>query len=238
MPLILGIYILTPLIANGIRSIDIHLLKLLLVFFSVYIFGSSFINTMFSISGQPAISPTLSLEFSGGTYGMYFLLGYAVKKDCLKKFRTIFLSITAVFSFISAVAFQMIAYHYRFQYNIWYNDLFLLFFSVSIFELGSRIQIKCPHLVRIIQFVSYYSFPVYLIHGMVNTILIPLFGQFDLVMSLKAALAFFAVYLCSLGCGLFIQCIPKLGNYILYIKPPAKNKIRCNTMERNSHGSI
>lgn len=221
LPLILGLYLLIPAIANGLRSIDWDVLKFPLVFMALYFFGSSLLYTVAGIFGQTAISPTLSSGFSGGTYGIYLLVGYAIRKGSFKRIKMPVLLIMAFLSFIFAVALQITAYHFSYPYNIWYNDFFLLIFSVSIFELASRITITAKF-TCLIEFVSAYSFPVFLLHAMAYTILLPFFMQLHFIKPIKVVLFFFSMYLSSLGCGWLIHRIPKVGNYILYLKADLK----------------
>lgn len=222
LPLILGLYLLIPAMANGLRNIDWDVFKFPLVFLALYFFGSSLLYTVAGIFGQTAISPTLSSGFSGGTYGIYLLVGYAIKKGSFKRIKMPALLIISFLSLIFAVALQIIAYYFSYPYNIWYNDFFLLIFSVSIFELASRITIN-EKFTCLTEFVSTYSFPVFLLHTMAYTILLPFFRQLHLIKPIKVVLFFFSMYLSSLGCGCLIHRIPKVGNYILYLKADLKH---------------
>lgn len=223
LPLILGLYLLISAMANGLRSIDWDVVRFPLAFFILYFFGSSLLYTVAGMFGQAAISPTLSSGFCGGTYGIYLLIGYAIKKGSFKQIKMPTLLIVSFLSLISAIALQITAYHFSYPYNIWYNNFFLLIFSISIFEIVSRITISAKF-TCLIEFVSTYSFPVFLLHSMAYTILLPFFRQLDFIKPIKVGLFFLGMYLSSLGVGWLIHHIPYVGNYILYLKAERKSR--------------
>lgn len=232
LPMILGFYVLIPAVAKGIQSMNGNVFRYLLIFFALYTFGSSFLRTVSNIFGKTPLSPTISSGFSGGAYGIYLLIGYGIKRGGLKSMRTTILLLAAFISFILTAGLQIVAYHYSYQYNVGYDDLFLMLFSVSIFELGSRLKVS-GKAASLIQFISIYSFPVFLIHAIPYTILTPILGRLEFSRPIKVCMLFLCVYLSSLGCGWLIRCLPKFGNYVLYFKAENKNG-RLESKTRNN----
>lgn len=216
MPMILGIYLLIPFIANGIRSVNPRHLLFPILVFATYSFVLPTLNVVEYTFGGNAKGLTFFTQFSGGAYGLYCIIGYTIKKGCLKQIKSIHLLIFSALMFATTVAFQLMAYHFEYSYNVWYDNLFLFMCSVSLFELASRIRIQKNS--RAISMLSYYSFPVYLIHSAIRTIMRPQFSAVYMHNPTKVVLLFACVTAFSLPIGMLISKIPKVGKYILYLK--------------------
>lgn len=84
MPMILGMYFFLPLIANALHSVDVSKLKYIVMIFTIYAFFIPTVNIVIrSMDGKP-LSSLFSMGFSGGTYGIYIIAGYLIKKGILK----------------------------------------------------------------------------------------------------------------------------------------------------------
>lgn len=216
MPMIIGMYLLFPYVANALQSLDYRKLKLPLLFFSMYSFGYPLINMLSQLYTGEAMSFQLSLGFSGGWYGIYFVIGYILKKGAFKKISTKVLICTTMVSFAGAVLLQFTLYNDNYAYNVWYDCPFILICVVGLFELLSRIKkVKC---YRVIHFMAYYSFAIYLIHNVVRAVVAPHIESLKIMQQLKIFVLFFVIIIISYLCAIIIKSIPKIGKYILYMK--------------------
>lgn len=216
MPMILGMYLLFPFLANALNSMKIRNIRFPIVIFSMYAFGYPFLNIVLKVLDKEPIALQMSFGFSGGAYGVYFIFGYLVKKGVFKKLNSKILALISVFSFICVVIFQLWAYSYNYTYNVWYDCPFLMISSVALFELSSRIKkISC---YRIIHFISYYSFAVYLIHNLIRYYILPKITVSDFRKPIQVVMIWFIVISTSIMLAWLLEHIPKVGKYILYIK--------------------
>lgn len=216
MPMILGMYVLFPFVANALRSMkpSMLLVPLGLFFFCSFVFP--YINTASGLFGFGTLSLKLSSGFSGGYYGLYFILGYAIKKDLFKKIPRLLLAAADIVFFFAAVSVQVLGCMIERQYNVWYDDLFLFLCSLCIFESFSRVRsVKAYRSVRC---VSRYSFAIYLIHVLVLYQLSPLVRLLAIPNSIKVPFDCLLGTLISLLIAFLIGLIPKVGKYLLYIK--------------------
>lgn len=219
MPMILGIYLLIPLVSKALKSIDIRLIFFPIAIYTAYAFLYPVLNVVNNVYNPDSpLSIQFSLGFSGGAYGLYLLFGYLVKKDVFKRIKTsIFITIFLA-SFFVAVFLQLWSYEHNNSYNIWYDNLFLLVAAVSFFELVSRIKSNWGRAYRVIRIFSYYSFAIYITHNIFLTILLPYMRALPYMLPMKVAL----ILLCSVVTGLVFSValskIPKIGKYILYLK--------------------
>lgn len=216
LPMILGLYLLLPLISNGLRSIDCKLLWLPLGVLGSYAFIFPFVKVIASTLGTSNLSLQFSLGFSGGVYGLYMLAGYLIKKGSFNQISTRILIVVAAISFVLNVAFQLWAYSNQYTYNVWYDCPFLLVLAVCLFELMSRI--KTVPFCKAVHFLSYYSFPVYLLHNMIRIIILPVFEESGWLKPLLVVLLFAVTTVLSYPLSWAVSKIPKVGKYILYLK--------------------
>ena len=170
MPMILGMYVLIPFVANALQALDVKILLFPVGFFTLFAFGYPFFSIVNHVLGREALSFQMSLGFSGGVYGLYFVFGYLIKKGIFKRIKNALLITISCFSLFGCVVLQGWAYNNGYQYTIWYDCPFILFCSLALMELFSRIS-RVPG-YRIIRLLSKYSFAVYLVHDMIRLLLI------------------------------------------------------------------
>lgn len=216
MPMILGMYILFPFVANALRSMDNKNLKFPLIIYSIYAFGHPFLDAVNNALHYEPMNSTLSLGFSGGVYGIYFIMGYLVKKNYFKRMNGYFLFIISLAAIVMTVLFQFWAYNLKFTYFLWYDNPFLFIFTICIFELFSRIKKVIAY--NLIKFLAYYSFAVYLIHNIVRAIVLPPIKALDIAQPIKVVCVWAIAVFMSILCAWVINRIPKIGKYILFIK--------------------
>lgn len=215
LPMILGMYILLPFVANALHSMKPSLLIFPVLIYIVYSFVNVYLNRVSQLFFTvPLTNVPFSLGFSGGCYGIYFILGYA--KGFLKRVSSCALSAISIFSFICVVVEQYIATVGGYEIYVWYDDLFLLICSVCLFELLSRIQRLKYY--RVIYSVSRTSFAIYLLH----VIVLRTIGVYVIQIGSREVLTVICLWVLTflLTCAVtyVIQLIPRFGKYILYIK--------------------
>lgn len=224
MPAILGLYLLIPIMANGLQKVPGNYTLVGIGVFSVYAFLVPTLNVVLAAAGQEGFGSQFGLGFSGGAYGLYLLMGAMVRKGCLQKVKTGYLLLLSLVCGAGAVFFQLWCYESGYEYNVWYDFPLLFVLGICLLEAASRLRgIPWPEAVRIL---SKYAFAVYLIHNLWLRGLFPRIRQLPFASPAKVAIAFvlscMLSYLCSFGIGR----IPKIGNYILYIrKPSPENKV-------------
>lgn len=134
LPMILGIYLTLPFV-----SIVLQKLKLKTVLFPygvifLYAFGVPTLNVILTAEGYSPVSTQLFLQFGGGVYGCYFLMGYFIYKGCLDQVKKVHLYMGMVLAFGGTIFIQMYAYYQGKDYKVWY-DFLLLFLTYNMFIL-------------------------------------------------------------------------------------------------------
>lgn len=216
MPMIVGLYLMLPFIANGLRSIDIRYLRMPMIVYMIVSFVYPAMGVVAKSFNLGTYGQQLAAGFSGGVYGLYMILGYMIKKNELKKIPGIFLGALVLASLMGGIGLQLFAYAHGYQYDIWYNDLSLVLCAICLFELFSRIRRVAWH--DFIRFLARYSFAVYLIHNLVCRLIhgslaaLPC-AQWGKVL-LMWGIAVFVSYLLAAA----LNRIPKLGKYLLFVK--------------------
>lgn len=216
MPMILGMYVMIPIMSEGLKRIRPALLCFPITVYFVAIFGGSFLNTINGLFRREYLPQLFSSGFSGGTYGLYLLMGSAIHKGTMKKYRTVHVALVTMGTFVGAVVLQMVSYSHNYLYNVWYDDMFLFLCSIATFELFSRMRIKRES--RAISMISNYSFPVYLIHGALHYSISTYMCNLECILPVKVIGFAFISYVLSLMAALLISRIPRVGKYILYLK--------------------
>ena len=218
MPVILGIYVLLPFAAMGLRSIGPGPLRFPLLFFSFYAFGYPLfkvIHGALDLSYTPALQ--LSMGFSGGAYGLYFLMGYFVKKGGLRKYKSSLLLILAAAGIALGVWLQLWAYGRGYEYNIWIDCVFITIPALAVFELLRRNSgYTGGALIRIL---AKYSFAVYLVHNPIRKLVQQyMIRKMSFPKPWKMLLLWVLTLLFSMVLSLLIARIPRVGKYLLYIR--------------------
>lgn len=95
MLMVLGMHVLFPFVANALHSMEWKTLKVPVLFPFICAFVYPFLTLVFSIFGIEIGYLQLSLGFSGGAYGLYFILGFVIRNGGLQKVRTSMLIICA-----------------------------------------------------------------------------------------------------------------------------------------------
>ena len=216
MPMIIGMYVLIPLVANGLKEFDTDTLVKPLLFFLVLCSVIPFLLKILQIYDITGLSVQVSLGFSGGMYGIYIITGYLIKKGLLKRFSSMKLFIILIISIVVTVIFQIFSFNQDYAYYLWYDFPFMYLISICLFELISRINdIKA---YDIIYFLSKFAFAVYLIHNLFKLLISEMMKEININASIRVFILWISVILLSYLATFIISKIPRIGKYVLYIK--------------------
>lgn len=216
IPLIIGLYVLIPFVSKALEGYDLKVIIKPVMFFTLLAFIAPFIISILKIWGIKGLELQISLGFSGGMFGIYMVIGYLVKRNYFKKIKSKTLILTFIASFAAMIIIQMLFIKKGMIYTLWYDSVFLLVSSVSLFELASRI--RRVRFYSAVYFLSKYSFAVYLIHILLRNSLLPHIQNLPLNNPLKVIILFVTVAISSYILAAIIAKIPYIGKYILYIR--------------------
>ena len=216
MPMILGIYLLLPLAANALHSIDAKLLTVPVIIYIVYSFGFSFMNSAAQYVFGRGIDLRFSLGFSGGVYGIYVFMGYVIKKGAFRRIKTPLLALLFALSIVGAAYMQYLIFSRGQVYKLKYDFPTVLIGSVAFAEMLSRIS-KVRH-AALFRWLACHAFGVYLTHLLIiRQIEIPIVSR-RIPVPLKIGLLWSFTVVLSYAVVWLIGRIPKIGKYILYEK--------------------
>lgn len=165
MPMIIGMYIFIPLVANVLQNIEHNILVFPMLISGIIIFVLPVINVIITASGGEQIHSLLTIDFSGGVYGYILILGFLVRKGVLKSVNGKILCIVGTSLFVGTILLQLYAYGHSYGYNVWYDCGTLVACSVIIFELGTRLE-RFPF-DKLIRVLARCSFGIFLIHNLI-----------------------------------------------------------------------
>lgn len=219
MPMIIGLYACIPFAANALKKAeDKSLVKIPMVFFFIVLFIYPAVSLIFRLI-DPTIrtmSNQIGSGFIGGTYGVYLIMGWMLKKGFFKKVKCYWLIIILGIAFSVSVLIELWAYSCGIGYNIWYDSPFLFVAAVSLFELISRIKIQRIH--KGLQWISSYAFGIYLIHFPFKLLLLDWIIALPYSKKLQVMIMWGVLFGISSLLTMIISTIPKVGNYLLYRK--------------------
>ena len=167
IPMILGVYIFLPYIARILQSVPGRRLLIFGLLLFLYYFVVPSYNLLLEVNKLPKIYSQLDLNYSGGTYGFYLLLGYCyyryeeeIKSFLKKPGAKAGIAFLCLPMFAGTVAFENWRYVHHAAYNVWYNFMLLPLVGFGCFVLLCQLNIGN----KIFYNISLYSFAVYLIH--------------------------------------------------------------------------
>lgn len=171
MPVILGIYLFLPYVAIVLAHMEGRILAGLMAVTYVFAFV---LPTILRVAGSyemviPEMAAKLDLSYSGGTYGLYLVLGYCMARY-QERLRQLFmgtrrLALCAVTALLwgTAVTWEWHAYRNGYHLNIWYDNVLLPLIAVGVFLLLQGVTI--PHMADgILARLSGEAFGIYLVH--------------------------------------------------------------------------
>lgn len=219
MPMIIGVYIFIPYVANALKGFSLKSILRPYLLSVVFLMIFPCISIFRLAEKQSVVKSILSLEFSGGVYGLILLGGYIYRRsDYLKNLSNRILVLLIVVFYFSTVGVQLYCYHRGLAYNVWYNNLLLVVCSFAIFIIINKIKFRngdAPPYYTFVKCIARYSFGIYLVHYPVLMILKryltsnALEGALDISI-LTFVLSFIFVHIVS-------QC-KEVGKIIFYLK--------------------
>lgn len=217
MPMIIGLYLFLPFIANGLKWLDnAKLLTFPLCIACGILFFIPVASIMSQSLGMGKLNCTIAPGFSGGYYGCYLLLGYCVKKARHLPPLGIICSI-GLAAFAATVGLQLFAYDHDVHAPVWYSNGFLLVAGLGVFLLLAKI--KGLEETRWISTISRYSFAIYLVHPPVKILIAPFIEELGLPMHFLQVIVLSVVVLAiSLALCWAIAKIPRVGERLLYMR--------------------
>lgn len=117
-PMIIGLYLLVPLVANGLNSVNYKLIQIPIGVLFLTVLAFPVVNISMKILGRETYSMKLSEGFSGGIYGIYLIIGFFIKKGMLKKWKGYWICLTGGITFTLVVMQQLWAYSQGITYNV------------------------------------------------------------------------------------------------------------------------
>lgn len=163
MPVILGLYIFIPFVANALNKCDAKIIVFPITLAVLYSFGVSTTNIISQIIWKKDIFlRTLDISFSGRNYGILLIIGWMIKKEYFKRVPKIYWFILTIIGYMATLLLQLCVYSHDFGYNVWYDSMPLLATSFGIFNLLLNVK-TIPH-AKMITWFSKMSFAVYLLH--------------------------------------------------------------------------
>ncbi len=227
MPMILGLYLFLPFSALVLQQTKPHVLLFPAIVSFICLFMLPVANVMLTSLGHSPISASLSLDFSGGIYGFYLILGYLVYQDAFRRIPAALLYLLGISTFIGTVLLQVFSYHNLRPYNVWYDCGLLLICALCIFEFSSRTANHAPRseddpsgkpsfLQKLVRDLSKCSFGIYILHNPILILLVPYSHTFSKPISI---VLLFAIVTCISWIGVHMVCkIPFAGKILFYAK--------------------
>ena len=168
LPTIIGLYICIPLLSNMLKNLDLKTIAIPIIFVLVFVFGRTDLNALVFLKTGSQLSSVIDFPFIGGVYGLYFIMGYLIKKEVFEKIEKIWLYISATASIIFLIILQWFSFSNGVRYTVWYDSILLFITSISLFLLFSKTNLKSNIITNTL---SRYAFPIYLIHNLVILVL-------------------------------------------------------------------
>lgn len=223
-PMIIGMYLGLPFVAKIVKSFS---LKSILILASAIFFASfiiPFINILFKIFNiNFSIEFVPGLQFLGGAYGLYILLGYYLTNlNRFKRIKILNLIFIALISFIATCAIQVVSFgeasHY--SYTIWYNLPLLFICAACIFLIVTRFEYKKlnKNIVKVVTFISKASLAIFFMHVITQTILKPYIVGLSISMPLKLILLFASNFIICTTISYILSRLKYISKWVLRIK--------------------
>ena len=199
MPMILGMYLAIPFIAQIVKQFTLETIKLPIIIVFITTITLPSWNLLLKILNLEQYKIILDLSFLGGAYGVYILVGYYISKGLLKRYSNFFLVMGAVFSFTVTCIFQYITYKLAKGYNVWYDFITLFICSICIFELLIRIKNRenTNILAKSTKYISNISLGIFFMHEIFLNILVKYTEKLNINNPLESAILFVFSTACS-----------------------------------------
>ncbi len=228
MPMILGIYLVIPLLTKVLKNTSLKEVSLPLlvsfIIFSILPLFNSFAGEV--IAFMPDANTVLNTGFLGGLYGMLIIFGHFINNhNILKKMKSFVLLAIIIAAFLLNILGARFFYLKKLYHSDvfgWYASPFIIIISIAIFELIKRINFKkCS---KTIMLISRGSFGIYLMHNLVLIAFNKLIVRFGFLTNYNFAVLSLIRFLFSFGIPFLIIFVAdflpfrKLKKLLLHMK--------------------
>lgn len=217
LPMILGVYLMIPFVSVVLHKFNVKTLVFPLAVVIVYAFGIPTVNVVLNAKNYSLVSKQLFLEFTGGVYGCYLIMGYLVYKGFFNKVNKIYLIVGMCLSLVITVTGQIYSSKLGTIYYVWYDFIFLFSAAICLFCLLK--ERKCSEKVqRIWNLLSRCSFGIYLIHEPVRAIVIKNISFGNISIHFETMLIWGITFITSWLIVYMLSKIPGIGKVLFLMK--------------------
>lgn len=211
---ILGLYILIPFVAMVLNKIDLKLLVFPLALYFFCYFVVPIISLISVTNGGERVFSEMSSSFSGGTYGLYLVMGFLLVKLDLDKIKNVWLIVTSTIFFGLTVGLEIWCVMNGNGYKLWYDNGMLFGISIPLFILISRSK-GLPKIIKNCgQSVAKHSFGIYLVHELVLFGVVHFVNENVFSHSACAVIRFAITFPVSWVAVILFSKIPKVGKFV------------------------
>jgi len=193
MPMIIGVYLVLPIISKAIRDFDSDKVLIIVGILSIFVnMLVPTINVIFTGLQMKTIWVYINVAFLGGFVGIYIMSGYLQNKGALSALSNLILIAISVISFIICVLIQLFVCEKNIGY-IAYECIFLYVLTICLFEIFKRIKFAKIHIeIRDrIKNISKYSLAIYFIH----IIFVMLLGKYIILLEISGVMKITLLYI-------------------------------------------
>lgn len=221
MPMIIGVYIFIPFVANALKGMSLENILKPYILSVICLMILPCISILRIACKHGVIKSILSLEFSGGIYGLILLTGYIYRKsNYLKKISKRVLLLGLVTFYFSTVYLQIYCHYQGLAYYVWYNNFLLVACSFIVFIMGMQInysKVYAPPYYTFVKYIAKYSFGVYLVHYPI-LILLRRCLCFDITKAINVIFYSIVTFVCSYIFVSIFSKYSKIGKILFFIR--------------------
>lgn len=224
-PMILGMYLGIPFVAKIVKTFSLKSLAFLIFAIFAVDFFLPTLQILLNMAGiKFECLSLLSVNFLGGSYGLYIVAGYFAANKNLIKLNNMWVCIITLISFFITVSIQFVSrgglLHSDVLYNVWYNNAFLAIVALGIFVLFDRIDDSKfnERFSNICTFISRFSLSIFFIHYILLNFFKKPIMNLSVMSPLKVIILFILVFLTSTVVSFLLSKIKAVSKYALVIK--------------------
>ena len=228
MPMILGIYLVLPFVANALKGVDFKNICLPILF-GFIVFSMMEIYNAFAgqiITQLPPAQFKIDVSFLGGFYGLIMILGYFVSnKKILARCPKWVLIVVFAVSFIINTLLAKFFYNrsiFSVKVFVWYTSPFIIVSAICLFEILRRMPIEKNS--KVVTLISKGSFTIYLTHQLVLLLMDSLLNKIPAFFEIGVVLQTFIRFTLSFGIPVLFVWIadklpfPRMKKLLLFMK--------------------
>lgn len=225
MPVILGIYIAVPFLAEIVKKFSLKTLCIPMTIVGIY--TVIFPSLSIIMQDKSIASRVLDTAFLGSVYGLYILVGYYISisnkiQNIPKKMIVAFI----VIIYFITVGIQIWLWNVKIKYNLWYNFLPLFLLGIAIFGLLKKMEQSnlCNKFYNLIYILSKYSFAIFFVHIIIRYFIRDMINSFNISNPAKVMLTFTGLLCTSIIVIKIMKSIPIIRKYIFLMKEDRNKK--------------